>query len=232
MFLRSITLKNLLSFKDTTLDLRPLNVIIGPNGAGKSNLIDAIGLLRAAPGDLVAPLRASGAPDDWFWAGDRGGSAAGQAGALVARSTSIARSAIELEFGKHGQVVRERLAPDDPTPEDPRSFFSRHGHSLEVAVPVKGGVGYSTEQASADAVHSALSSLRTALVSPESTALGARLSSIRIYRHWRTEPGSPMRVGVAAKAVGDESVDGGSNLALVLNEIRERAGVPAASTTT
>jgi len=41
MLLRSITLRNLLSFKDASLDLGPLNVLIGPNGSGKSNLIDA-----------------------------------------------------------------------------------------------------------------------------------------------------------------------------------------------
>jgi len=53
MLLRSIKLKNLLSFKDATLeDVRPLNVLIGPNGSGKSNLIEAIGLLQAAPVDL------------------------------------------------------------------------------------------------------------------------------------------------------------------------------------
>jgi len=41
MLLRSITLRNLLSFKDASLDWGPLNVLIGPNGSGKSNLIDA-----------------------------------------------------------------------------------------------------------------------------------------------------------------------------------------------
>ncbi len=38
MLLHSITLTNLLSFNETTLELRPLNVLIGPNASGKSNL--------------------------------------------------------------------------------------------------------------------------------------------------------------------------------------------------
>ena len=48
--IRSISLKNLLSFGDpgVTLALKPLNVLIGANGSGKSNLIDAISLLQAA----------------------------------------------------------------------------------------------------------------------------------------------------------------------------------------
>ena len=55
-FLRSIQLRNLLSFGPDTpeLELKSLNVLIGPNGSGKSNLIDAISLLQAAPRDLGA----------------------------------------------------------------------------------------------------------------------------------------------------------------------------------
>jgi predicted ATPase len=61
-FLKSIGLKNILSFRDAKLPLESLNVLIGPNAAGKSNLIDVIGLLQAAPGDLnAAILRGGGA---------------------------------------------------------------------------------------------------------------------------------------------------------------------------
>ena len=52
MFIKSLHLKNILSFKDTKLDLQPLNVLIGPNGSGKSNLIDVIGCCRRCPYDL------------------------------------------------------------------------------------------------------------------------------------------------------------------------------------
>jgi len=41
MFLEAITLKNVLSFKDATIELGPLNVLIGANAAGKSNLIES-----------------------------------------------------------------------------------------------------------------------------------------------------------------------------------------------
>ena len=49
-FLRTIKLRNILSFGPDTpeLELQSLNVLIGPNGAGKSNLIEAIGLLQSA----------------------------------------------------------------------------------------------------------------------------------------------------------------------------------------
>ena len=47
MFLKSLKLKGILSFRDTELELQPLNVLIGPNGSGKSNLIEVIGFLQA-----------------------------------------------------------------------------------------------------------------------------------------------------------------------------------------
>src|ERR1035441_9910783 len=54
-FLRTIKLRNILSFGPDTpeLELKSLNVLIGPNGSGKSNLIEAIGMLQAAASGLV-----------------------------------------------------------------------------------------------------------------------------------------------------------------------------------
>jgi predicted ATPase len=61
MLLKSITLRNLPSFKDTVLDkVRPLNVLIGPNGSGKTNFIEAISLLQAAPVELNRAIRGRG----------------------------------------------------------------------------------------------------------------------------------------------------------------------------
>jgi predicted ATPase len=55
-------LKNLLSYgpESEPLALGALNVLIGPNGSGKSNLLEAIALLRAAPGDMRAVVRKGG----------------------------------------------------------------------------------------------------------------------------------------------------------------------------
>jgi AAA15 family ATPase/GTPase len=49
MLIKRLTLKKILSFKETTIELKPLNVLIGANAVGKSNLIEAISLLQAAP---------------------------------------------------------------------------------------------------------------------------------------------------------------------------------------
>jgi predicted ATPase len=70
-FLKTIRLRNLLSFGPATneLELRSLNVLIGPNGFGKSNFIEAVGLLQAAPRDLTEPIRTGGGIAGWLWKG-------------------------------------------------------------------------------------------------------------------------------------------------------------------
>ena len=69
--LRSIQLKKILSYgpESESIELEPLNVLIGPNGSGKSNLIEAISILKAAPGDLSVPIREGGGIAEWLWKG-------------------------------------------------------------------------------------------------------------------------------------------------------------------
>ena len=72
MFMHRIRLENLLSFgpEAQELELKPLNVLIGPNGSGKSNLIEVMGLLKAAPTEVTAPIREGGGSDNWGWRGE------------------------------------------------------------------------------------------------------------------------------------------------------------------
>src|SRR5271163_3629799 len=64
-----ITLSGFLSFAPNTerVELRSLNVLIGPNGSGKSNFLDAFDVLRAAPGEILAPLQRGGGVEAWVW---------------------------------------------------------------------------------------------------------------------------------------------------------------------
>jgi predicted ATPase len=72
-FLKSIQLDGFLSFAPDSapIDLTPLNVLIGPNGSGKSNLIEAVGLLHAAPMSFAAAIRDGGGVQEWLWKGDK-----------------------------------------------------------------------------------------------------------------------------------------------------------------
>ena len=60
MLIEQLRLKNILSFRDTTIKLGNLNVLIGPNGVGKSNLIEVVGLLQAAPTELAPVILRGG----------------------------------------------------------------------------------------------------------------------------------------------------------------------------
>ena len=45
MYISELTIKNYRSFRDFTIELKPLTLIIGENNVGKSNLLDSLGLI-------------------------------------------------------------------------------------------------------------------------------------------------------------------------------------------
>ena len=71
MLIHRMKVAGLLSFGPDGVDLplEPLNVLIGPNGSGKSNFLEAIGLLKAVPRDVLEPLSRRGGLRDWLWQG-------------------------------------------------------------------------------------------------------------------------------------------------------------------
>ena len=71
-FLNSVKFTNLLSFgpDGMELELQPLNVLIGPNGSGKSNFIDLISLLCSVSSDLRGFSLGNGIPSDWNYKGE------------------------------------------------------------------------------------------------------------------------------------------------------------------
>lgn len=123
MFLERIQLKNLLSFgpESEEIELRPLNVLIGPNGCGKSNFIEAIGLLRAAPTDLAAPMRNGRGVADWIWQGELKADSARIDAVVRPASQSSLRYSVEFAERPQGfTVINETLTSADG---DPRCFF-------------------------------------------------------------------------------------------------------------
>ena len=73
-FIHSLQLQNFLSYgsEGRKIELQPLNVLIGTNASGKSNLIEAMGVLKATPTDLLAPIRQGGGISDFLWKGEKG----------------------------------------------------------------------------------------------------------------------------------------------------------------
>lgn len=66
MFLNSVYLRDVLSFRDTKVELQKLNVLIGPNGSGKSNFVDGLSLLAGFKADSAAFCRTQGGAAAWI----------------------------------------------------------------------------------------------------------------------------------------------------------------------
>ncbi|KHD06633.1 hypothetical protein PN36_26605 [Candidatus Thiomargarita nelsonii] len=56
---QKLKLQNFLSYgsQGEEIELQSLNVLIGANGSGKYNLIEAFGILKATPTDIMIPIR-------------------------------------------------------------------------------------------------------------------------------------------------------------------------------
>src|SRR5436853_429395 len=110
MLLEQITLRNLLSFRDATIALGPLNILIGENTAGKSNLIEAISLLQALPTDLQRAVQRGGGIHFLLWLGAPSPQAT--LGCTAVPGPGEAGVTYELEFSEElpGMVIsRETL---------------------------------------------------------------------------------------------------------------------------
>jgi len=234
MMLKSLHLKNILSFRDAEVALRPLNILIGPNASGKSNLIETLGVLQAAPSDLAGFFRMNGPVSDWIWKG----------GAERDREHRIAEldAVIDNPDGEHPaekslrytiriadsnerlQVVGEKLeniAPYESGQAEPHFYLSAENGRARVS-----------RHRSPDAVaphtlltpdnfnpaKSVLSEIRSVFDFPVLTKTAHRFSSMKIYRRRN----SPARRPQATDGEVDFLREDFGNLALVVNDLQGR----------
>jgi predicted ATPase len=175
-----------------------LNVLIGANASGKSNLIEAIGLLQAAPVDLnTAILRLGGV----------------HVVCSLARSAPIAMIECglmdepleyRLEFAEQARsfsILEESLAADSVV------YFDRIAGKVNFTPDSRGEV-------------SPTESIFRVYKNPSDptriTRLGRALESIRVYREFRTTGDSQARLGTSTSTRKEFLHDGGGNLAVVL----------------
>jgi predicted ATPase len=206
MLLRQVKLENLLSFRKTEVELRGLNVLIGANASGKSNLIEAIGLLQAAPVDLSTAILRLG-------------------GVRVVRSLSSSNLVAAVECsGINSEPLRYQLAFSEDA-----SGFVVIRESLSKLPPATGNIGEVTyyERASGSVnfgaslgsiplTQSVFELYKNPADTTPITRIGRQLEATRIYREFRTTGDSPVRRGVSSSAQKDLLNDGGDNLAVVL----------------
>ena len=234
MFIKSLHLKNILSFKDTKLDLQPLNVLIGANGCGKSNLIDVIALLQAVPNDLAGFLRRNGPTGDWVWKGGPADSEVGMPEILAAihdpkKPNMPLEYDLRLDTSDDGvRVVHEGLTDIRPTGDQLRRvYFSRNADRSGLVASTGGAHPELTGETNQirlnpDAVGSA-QSVFNAIRDPSSfsvlSATAFRLSTIKSYRSWHVGRDSPVRRPQRTDGDPNFLEEDFSNLALVVDDL-------------
>jgi predicted ATPase len=237
-FIQKLRIKNFLSYgsEGEEIDLQPLNVIIGTNPSGKSNLIETIGLLRALPRDLTAPIREGGGVGEWLWKGKPGIPTA-EVEALVNYPEGIMPLRYRLQFTMASQrleVVDEAIENERPshTREQDVFFFYRYQSGnpvLNIRPTSEGQIGESNgrnrrslrrEDLKPD--QSVLSQRKDPDLYPELTYLGNQFAEIRLYREWNLGRYTPPRMPQKPDLPEDFLLEDSSNLGLVLNNLQYR----------
>ncbi|HUJ20254.1 MAG TPA: AAA family ATPase [Bryobacteraceae bacterium] len=213
--LQSIVLQNILSFKNSSIELQPLNVLIGPNAVGKSNLIEAVGLLRAAARNRAEPFLQGGVRSWLNWAA-RPPLAATLECTISGKDDMTYRYSFAFTEIQNSLLVRtEHL--ECLGPASPRILLERSDTQYKLGDLSSAG------------------QVLTASVQPSEFALGLirhpseqeipfisqRVGSVAIYREFSTVPNtiSGARYGASTNLTGHQLSDDGQNLALVLNEM-------------
>lgn len=216
MLLRSITLRNLLSFKDVSLELGPLNVLIGPNGSGKSNLIDAISLLQAAPVDLNSAIVRGGGIHGWIWNGVDSKSPTASLDCVLEPEPGGAPLSYGLSFSEiSGFVIHtERLQGAKTAQKRRITYFDRTESQVVFNGQTRSAPGIVSNH------ESVLSRYKNPVDPTPTTRLGRTLEQIKIYREFRTSGSvAGARTGTASDAPKDFLEDGSWNLATALKEM-------------
>jgi predicted ATPase len=248
--IQKLRLTNILSYgpEGEEIELEPLNVLIGPNGSGKSNLIEAIGLLRAAPNDIAAPLRVGGGVSEWIHK-----RSSGPASDVFGVDAWVTYPGLEsplvhaMRLRRIGQqvAVEEENVTCESVPEgaDPeRYWYYRQSPTLTAvnsaelilsghavgplpagAVPPRRARELGPKERSS--ARSILAQLRDPTSYPELTHLAQVYSQIGLFRAASVGPNSPLRGPQGAAEPISFLREDGANLALVLND---RLARPAA----
>ena len=218
MFIRSLTLRNILSFRDPVLlPLLPLNIFIGANGSGKSNLIDCIGLLRSLPASPVVYVNDRGGTESWVWRGAKGGDGNATIQAELELGPEILTyevtfAAVERTFA----IQSEALMRTDHT------YLTRRADNLDIGH--SGLPGPQGLRASISPGESSFAAYRFPY-SPITNTANA-LGDIRIYRDFHTGTRDDARIGVSSSGLKHPIEEDGSNLALTLQEIDFHGALP------
>jgi predicted ATPase len=224
-FIRTMRLQNFLSYgsEGEQIELQPLNVLIGPNASGKSNLIEALGLLKATPTDLTAPIRKGGGISEWLWKGGKEPPIA-EVEATIESPEGDIPLLYRLYFTVAGQrleIVDEDIENNNINEQDDVYFYYRYqrerGFSSIGGMLTKPGETLIPNR-------SILSQIKEPYLHPGLTYLGNQFSSICLYRDWHIGRNSESRKPQQTDLPEHPLLEDGSNLGLFLNNLQHRLG--------
>ena len=241
-FIETIRLENMLSYgaSDDPFPLEPLNVLIGPNASGKSNLIEALSLLAAAPGNLQEPIRLGGGVSEWLWKG-----AADNATATIDVSVTYPVATLHgtplrycLSFTGNEwqfQLVDEVVENGGQTKVNHGQSALYYQYSLRKIRPVINVFDPTPESRplrllQVDDVRpdqSILSQLRDPFAYPELAYLTDQFGRMRFYREWGVGRDAPVRRPQRSDSYQAALLEDASNLGLVLSDMLNQPAVKA-----
>ncbi len=211
--LRSITLRNILSFGPDTppLELRALNVLIGPNGSGKSNLLDAVELLKKAPKDDY--LGGFIYSNYIIWRGKPEPSDA-QITADVNADSNEQPIRHRINIGKF-YLTTHSIHEQIDAPSSEWSFISDYnGASI---ISKDGIISLSNKEYNNDT--SVLYQLRDPRQYSVLSGLAWQYGRIQFYREWTFGRGAELRLPRRTDERNDLLAEDGSNLGLILSKL-------------
>ncbi len=235
-FIHSLQLQNFLSYgsEGETIELQPLNVLIGSNASGKSNLIEAMGVLKATPTDLVAPIRQGGGISDFLWKGEKGIPTA-KIEAILDYPERTMPLRYQISFTAVGQrleVVDEAIEDMEPrhSSESQPFFYYRYSDRGRPVINVIQDNEQQTKTLRTlrreDIIpdQSILSQRKDPEQYPELSYLGHTFSEIGLYRNWQTGRDSVSRKAQQTDLPEHPLLEDGGNLGLVLNNLQYQLG--------
>ena len=188
MFIRSLTLNNIRSFREPApLELGPLTVLIGPNAAGKTNLFDCVELLQASPNSLNNYVNSRGGAEAWIWKGAK----SMQEPARLACQFQI--EPFDLSYQLTFASVERALAIQEEKLSQPDySYLTRRGVHLQIGSRGLPGLPDSERETNIAPTQSVLENFRNPLDPTPITPTARAFSEIRTYTGFDTVRG-PMR---------------------------------------
>ena len=231
MFMHSIKLENMLSFGPDAqeLELKPLNVLIGPNGSGKSNLVEVIGLLRAAPRDVMAPIREGGGGENWIWRGEPRATEACVEVVVERRWPHSRKKPLHYSislgpFFLDQAFLKEELRENkwtERSEDGAERYLQRRGSEATLSYLDENRNRRQRKLPASDIAleRSILAQLKDPVQYPELTYLGTRLAEFQLYREWSFGRNTAARLPQKADLPNHSLAEDGGNLGMVLNRL-------------